>query len=92
MARTIQEIRQSITDSLRQAGHRLSQSAAAEWRLWTDTVATPFALWTGNDAADARFVCTIKQRLENHFTVHVFDINRNACVDQAFMFIVMPTA
>lgn len=54
-------------------------------------VATPFALWTGNDAADARFVCTIKQRLENHFTVHVFDINRNACVDQAFMFIVMPT-
>ena len=55
-------------------------------------VATPFALWTGNDAADARFVCTIKQRLENHFTVHVFDINRNACVDQAFMFIVMPTA
>lgn len=54
-------------------------------------VATPFALWTGNDAADARFVCTIKQRLENHFTIHVFDINRNACVDQAFMFIVMPT-
>lgn len=40
MARTIQEIRQSISDSLRQAGHRLSQSAAAEWRLWTDTVAT----------------------------------------------------
>ena len=40
MERTLQAIRQSITDSLRQAGHRLSQSAAAEWRLWADTVAT----------------------------------------------------
>lgn len=40
MARTIKDIQQSITDALKSAGHQLTASAAAEWRLWANTIGT----------------------------------------------------
>lgn len=41
--RTIKEIQQTITDSIRVRGLSLSTSAVAEWRLWANVVATALA-------------------------------------------------